>query len=69
MKTLAIAIFFAGLLVASAMAVGVYVTHLNNQTTVKHAAVQGCITVLPEVNPGWYNKCMAEKGYETKLSY
>jgi hypothetical protein len=51
------------------MGAGVYVQYLNNQIAIKHAAVQGCITVLPEVNPGWYNKCMAEKGYKTNLSY
>ena len=69
MKSIAFAIAAAGLLIAGAVGAGVYVQHLNNQTTIKHAAVQGCITVLPEVNPGWYNKCMAEKGYQTNLTY
>lgn len=69
MKTIAIAIIIAGLLVAGAMGAGVYLQYLNAQTEIKHAAVQGCITVLPEVNPGWYNKCMAEKGYKTNLTY
>lgn len=69
MKTIAIAIGIAGVLIAAAMGAGVYVQYLNNQTAIKHAAVQGCITVLPEVNPGWYNKCMAEKGYKTNLTY
>ena len=69
MKSISFAIAVAGLLIAGAMGAGVYVQYLNNQTAIKHAAVQGCITVLPEVNPGWYNKCMAEKGYQTNLTY
>ncbi|MEX0895445.1 MAG: hypothetical protein WDZ94_00730 [Patescibacteria group bacterium] len=69
MKSIAISIILATIVFGGITGYWVYATQAQQVLLTKHAAVQGCITVLPEVNPGWYNKCMAEKGYQTNLTY
>lgn len=64
-----IAIIVAAVVVAGAMAYGVMTYSSLKTQEMKQASVQGCLTLLPDINPGWYNKCMTEKGYTSNLSY
>lgn len=69
MNSISTSIIIATIVFGGIAGYWVYTDEIRQQELAKQNAVHGCITILPEVNPGWYNKCMAEKGYKTNLTY